>query len=102
MHMTPAHMSRASGLCRRVYQPEAHRVSGPVLALSAACARVSSPFVGSPLLRPDWQICMSQVGKDTEAQAFLGKLDTDREVGGMVDATVRPGANYDVFILVHS
>jgi uncharacterized protein YegL len=29
----------------------------------------------------------AQVGKDTEAQAFLGKLDTDREVGGMVDAT---------------
>lgn len=31
---------------------------------------------------------LHQVGKDTEAQAFLGKLDTDREVGGMVDATV--------------
>ncbi len=28
-----------------------------------------------------------QVGKDTQAQAFLGKLDTDREVGAMVDAT---------------
>jgi hypothetical protein len=30
-----------------------------------------------------------QVGKDTEAQAFLGRLDTDREVGSLVDATVR-------------
>lgn len=29
----------------------------------------------------------AQVGKDTEAQAFLGKLDTDRDVGAMVDAT---------------
>lgn len=30
---------------------------------------------------------MLQVGKDTEAQAFLGKLDNDRDVGSMVDAT---------------
>jgi hypothetical protein len=29
----------------------------------------------------------AQVGKDTEAQAFLGRLDTDRDVGAMVDAT---------------
>ena len=28
-----------------------------------------------------------QVGKDTDAQAFLGRLDNDRDVGGMVDAT---------------
>jgi len=31
--------------------------------------------------------CLSQVGKDTDAQAFLGRLDNDRDVGGMVDAT---------------
>ena len=29
----------------------------------------------------------AQVGKDQDAQAFLGRLDNDREVGGMVDAT---------------
>ena len=28
-----------------------------------------------------------QVGKDTDAQAFLGRLDNDREVGNMIDAT---------------
>ena len=28
-----------------------------------------------------------QVGKDQEAQRFLGKLDNDPVVGGMVDAT---------------
>jgi hypothetical protein len=27
------------------------------------------------------------VGKDQEAQAFLGKLDNDPVVGGMIDAT---------------
>lgn len=27
------------------------------------------------------------MGKDTDAQAFLGRLDNDRDVGGMVDAT---------------
>jgi len=27
------------------------------------------------------------VGKDTDAQAFLGRLDNDKDVGGMVDAT---------------
>ncbi|DBB03580.1 hypothetical protein WJX82_002975 [Trebouxia sp. C0006] len=29
----------------------------------------------------------AQVGKDTDAQAFLGRLDNDKDVGGMVDAT---------------
>lgn len=29
----------------------------------------------------------AQVGKDQDAQNFLGRLDNDREVGGMVDAT---------------
>ncbi len=28
-----------------------------------------------------------QVGKDTDAQAFLGRLDNDKDVGGMIDAT---------------
>ena len=28
-----------------------------------------------------------QVGKDQDAQAFLGKLDNDPVIGGMVDAT---------------
>ena len=28
-----------------------------------------------------------QVGKDTDAQAFLARLDNDRDVGNMVDAT---------------
>ena len=28
-----------------------------------------------------------QVGKDTDAQAFLGRLDNDRDVGNMIDAT---------------
>ena len=27
------------------------------------------------------------MGKDTDAQAFLGRLDNDRDVGGMIDAT---------------
>ena len=27
------------------------------------------------------------MGKDQEAQAFLGRLDNDRVVGGMIDAT---------------
>ena len=51
--------------------------------------RVSAhPLLAAPCCVLHWQICLYQVGKDTEAQAFLGKLDTDREVGGMVDATV--------------
>lgn len=29
----------------------------------------------------------AQVGKDTKAQAFLGRLDTDPEIGKMIDAT---------------
>lgn len=29
----------------------------------------------------------AQVGKDTKAQAFLGRLDNDPEIGGMIDAT---------------
>ncbi|KAL3155839.1 hypothetical protein ABBQ32_012849 [Trebouxia sp. C0010 RCD-2024] len=29
----------------------------------------------------------AQVGKDTDAQAFLGRLDNDRDIGGMIDAT---------------
>ncbi|KAL3150894.1 hypothetical protein ABBQ32_000644 [Trebouxia sp. C0010 RCD-2024] len=29
----------------------------------------------------------AQVGKDTDAQAFLGRLDNDRDVGGMIGAT---------------
>ena len=33
-----------------------------------------------------WRLFM-QVGKDMDAQAFLGRLDNDREIGGMVDAT---------------
>lgn len=31
--------------------------------------------------------CVVQVGKDTDAQAFLGRLDNDRDIGGMIDAT---------------
>lgn len=27
------------------------------------------------------------MGKDLDAQAFLGRLDNDRDVGGMIDAT---------------
>ena len=27
------------------------------------------------------------MGKDTDAQAFLGRLDNDRDIGGMIDAT---------------
>ena len=30
---------------------------------------------------------MFQVGKDTDAQAFLSRLDNDRDVGNMIDAT---------------
>lgn len=29
----------------------------------------------------------AQVGKDTKAQAFLGRLDNDPDIGGMIDAT---------------
>ena len=64
--------------------------------------RVSAqPLLAAPCCVLDWQICMSQVGKDTEAQAFLGKLDTDREVGGMVYAAVAlaAGASFGGLLL---
>ncbi|MCJ1241499.1 hypothetical protein MMC14_009504 [Varicellaria rhodocarpa] len=32
-------------------------------------------------------VVRTQVGKDTDAQAFLGRLDNDRDVGSMIDAT---------------
>ena len=37
-------------------------------------------------IRCPYLVCL-QVGKDTDAQEFLGRLDNDRDVGGMIDAT---------------
>lgn len=63
-------------MCSRLFRQAQH-----VLGLAV-------PVVRDPRIDSHMQPFLHQVGKDTEAQAFLGKLDTDREVGGMVDATV--------------
>ena len=62
--------------------------------LGAACARLHLQQ-SDPELTPHYADCnfdaalafCLQVGKDQSAQAFLGQLDKDPEVGKMIDAT---------------
>jgi hypothetical protein len=71
-----------------------HGCAPAALSKPGMCSGQLSLWCQVPRIDSHMQPYLYQVGKDTEAQAFLGKLDTDREVGGMVDATVRPGTNY--------